>query len=258
MEDDNLIMQTYVKTEFIANTRYNDVISHDIYEKGSGAVIVLIQELPGIGKSTLRLADKLVSRGFKVVLPHLFGPLGSISIFGNTARLFCMRKEFQLFKRGRMSPVVDWLAALCRHVKEVNRVEGVGVIGMCLTGNFAISLMADDSVLAAVASQPSLPAFNNNSFQMDRSDIDKIKAKIDKSHPVQALRFAKDPMCSAKRFKALDQLLNEPNKQRVEFTELPGLGHSVLALNFVDKAGHPTNLALEKVIHYFKSQLYAS
>jgi dienelactone hydrolase len=255
MEDDNLLMQTYVKSHFTAKTRNENVISHDIYEKGAGPVIVLIQELPGIGKSTLRLADKLVNRGFKVVLPHLFGPIGSYSFVGNTVRLFCMRKEFRLFKRGGVSPVVDWLAVLCRQVKEVNHVKGVGVLGMCLTGNFAISLMADDSVLAAVASQPSLPAFNNNSFQIDQENIDKIKRNIDNTHPVHAIHFAKDPLCSVKRFKVLDSLLNESNKQRVEFTEIPGNGHSVLARNFVDKAGHPTNLALEKVIRYFKSQL---
>ena len=255
MENNNPLMQSYVKSQFTASTRFDDSICHDIYEKGTGPVIVLIQELPGIGKSTLRLTDKLVAQGFKVVLPHLFGPIGSTSIIGNTVRAFCMRKEFHLLKNHGDSPVVDWLKALCRQVKEDNQVDGIGVIGMCLTGNFAISLMADDSVLAAVASQPSLPAFNNNVIQLDRRDIDKIKDKIDCSQPIHALRFAKDPMCSAKRFKAIDVLLNEPDKQRVEFTEVPGLGHSVLTLNFVDQAGHPTYLAFEKIVRYFQKQL---
>ena len=34
---------------------------------------------------------------------------------------------------------------------------GVGVVGMCFTGNFALAMAVDDVVLAPVLSQPSLP-----------------------------------------------------------------------------------------------------
>jgi dienelactone hydrolase len=83
-------------------------ISHDVYRRGSGAPVVIIQELPGIGPQTLHLADELVARGFEVVLPHLFGPLEKISMGGNFLRVFCMRKEFSLFASHRSSPIVDW------------------------------------------------------------------------------------------------------------------------------------------------------
>jgi dienelactone hydrolase len=114
------------------------------------------RRLPGIGPETLRLADKLVSAGYRVVLPHLFGPLGRTSP-ANIVRVFCMRREFAVFARNDSSPIVDWLRALCRDVRSSAKVRGVGVIGMCLTGNFALTLMGDESVLAAVAAQPSLP-----------------------------------------------------------------------------------------------------
>ena len=94
---------------------------------------------------------------FRVVLPHLFGPLGRTSMLGNMVRVMCMRREFKLFEKNGTSPVVDWLRALCNDLCQLHGLRGVGVIGMCLTGNFAISMMADDRVLAGVASQPSMP-----------------------------------------------------------------------------------------------------
>ena len=58
---------------------------------------MIIQELPGIGPETLRLADEFVAAGFTVVLPHLFGPLGKTDLAGNMLRVLCMRREFRLF-----------------------------------------------------------------------------------------------------------------------------------------------------------------
>ena len=147
----------YTKTVFTAETREGHSVSHDIYQRGSGTPVVLIQELPGIGQETLALADRLVDSGHEVVMPHLFGPIGRISIGGNLVRVLCLRKEFSLLGANRSSPIVDWLRLLCRDVRQSRGVAGVGVIGMCLTGNFAISLIADDSVHAAVASQPAMP-----------------------------------------------------------------------------------------------------
>jgi hypothetical protein len=36
---------------------------------------------------------------------------------------------------------------------------------------------------------------------------------------------------------------------------LPGKGHSVLTLDFVDEAGHPTHDALKNVLDYFAAKL---
>ena len=69
-----------------------------------------------------------------------------------------MRREFQVFARRQSSAIVDWMRALCRHVGETRKVERIGVIGMCLSGNFAMTLIAEPNVWAGVASQPSLPA----------------------------------------------------------------------------------------------------
>ena len=65
----------------------------------------------------------------------------------------------------RSSPIADWVRLLCREVRDQRGVKGVGVIGMCLTGNFAIQLIGDDSVLAAVASQPAMPFFKQGNLR---------------------------------------------------------------------------------------------
>ncbi len=247
-------MLGWEKHVFAAQLRDGESVSHDVYARGGGPPIVLIQELPGIGPETLALAERLEASGFRVVLPHLFGPLGRTSFLGNTVRAFCMRRELHLFAKGDSSPVVDWLRALCRDERERNRVEGVGVIGMCLTGNFAISLMADENVLGAVASQPSLPFFGADALHMSETEVDSARARLDRHGPMLAMRFEGDPICSARKFEAIDHAFND-DRDRIRLKTLPGKGHSILTLHFVDEVGHPTREALDEVIDYFRGAL---
>jgi dienelactone hydrolase len=246
-------VSNYQCAPFTATTASGTPINHDVYRRGSGAPVVLIQELPGIGPETLRLADEFVANGFEIVLPHLFGPLGKVSTSGNLLRVFCMRREFHLFENNRTSPIVDWLKALCRDVRGKHR--GVGVIGMCLTGNFAISLMGDDSVLAAVSSQPSMPLMKAAELHMSAAEIATVRRRIDATAPMHAYRFAGDPICNAVKYKAIDAAFNTDGVTRVHTHTLPGKGHSVLTLDFVDEKGHPTRSALDEILAYFKMQL---
>ncbi|MEP2988138.1 MAG: dienelactone hydrolase family protein [Parasphingorhabdus sp.] len=247
-------MDDYQKSSFAAKTTKGHLIEHDIYSKGTGPVVVIIQELPGIGPETLHLADKFEAEGFTVVLPHLFGPLGKIAVGGNLLRVMCMRREFRLLAKGKTSPVVDWLRALCRELKEDHNVPGVATIGMCLTGNFAISLMADDAVLAGVASQPSMPVNDQNALHMSDGDVAAIRDKLDQVGPMKAYRIAGDHMCKAEKFASLDRAFNN-DRERIELNTLPGKGHSVLTLDFVDEDGHPTKEAFDNIVTYFRKQL---
>lgn len=236
----------YTKTQFAMKTGDGDTIKHDVYTIGAGAPVVVIQELPGIGVETLRLSDDLVTAGFQVVLPHLFGPLGRTQMLRNLVRVFCMRREFHLFATNRSSPVVNWLKSLCQHLKTSSGANGVGVIGMCLTGNFALSLMADDSVLAAVASQPSLPLLKQTQLHMSLTEVQEARERLASVGPMMALRFAGDKLCRAEKFQCIDDRFNDSEAKRVELKTLPGKGHSVLTLDFVDQAGHPTRECLTK------------
>ena len=250
------MLESFQVRSFTAPLADGTPVSHDVYSKGdSDACVVIIQELPGIGPETISLANTFVEQGFRVVLPHLFGPLGKISLAGNTFRVFCMRKEFTLFTTDKSSPVVDWLRALCRDLKDNHGASGVGVIGMCLTGNFAISLMADDSVLAGVASQPSMPIMKQDDLHMSAADIDAARAGLDAKGAMMALRFEGDPMCTGRKFAAISKAFND-DKERIRLVELPGKGHSVLTLDLI-KGGEPAQQALTDVLGYFTERLKA-
>jgi dienelactone hydrolase len=249
------VMSDYESRPFTATLRNGRVVTHDVYTRGEGSPVVLIQELPGIGVETLRLADRLCEAGHKVVMPHLFGPLGRTTIAGNLFRVLCMRREFAIFARNQSSPVVDWLRALCRDVRDREGVRGVGVIGMCLTGNFAITLIGDDSVLAAVASQPALPGFAQGCLHMSSAEVEAARQGLDEAGPMYAFRFERDREVTAKKFDALDTAFNDGAEERIRLVVLPGKGHSVLTLDFVDEEGHPTHAALQSVLGYFSERL---
>ncbi len=248
------MLDNYTHFTFTAPVRPATDVTHDVYLRGTeGPTVVIVQELPGIGPETLSLADRFVEDGFRVVLPHLFGPLGRVSLVGNLARVICMRREFALLEKKKSSPVVDWLRALCADLKNHHGATSIGVIGMCLTGNFAISLLADENVLAGVASQPSMPLFDQTALHMSDEDIGEIRKRLDAEGPMLALRFEGDPMCTHAKFAAIDNAFND-DRERIRKIELPGKGHSVLTLDFI-KGGQPAADALDEVLTYFRTKL---
>ena len=242
------------KTRFESSAVDGEPLGHDVYTLGTGPVILIIQELPGILPQTITLAEKLVDQGFRVVMPHLFGPIGKFAFGGNMVRLFCMRREFTLFSKKKSSPITNWLRALCAELKEQYQVKGIGVIGMCLTGNFAISLMADDAVLAGVASQPSLPFFSQKSLHMSDDDVKQVRSALDKKGAMLAFRFAGDKLCTKAKFNAIDNAFNI-EKERIKLKTLPGNKHAIFTAHFSDEEGSPTVEALNDVFGYFKERL---
>jgi len=252
-------IESYQKEVFSYEMRNGHTATHDIYSLGEGnKVVVIIQELPGISQETLSLADRFVERGYRVILPHLFGPLGKVAMGSNFIKVLCMRKEFRIFAKNESSPIVDYISGLCSFMKHKYNVPGVAVIGMCLTGNFAISLMANEDVLAGYASQPSLGIFSQGSLHMSDSEIELIKKNIDLVGPIHCGSFEGDKLCSPKKIKMLADTFNRDDKERIIFHKLPGEGHSVLTLDFVDKDGHPTKQTLHELLDYFDGQLSSS
>lgn len=252
------MLDGYEKSSFACTLRNGHESVHDVYLRGDGPAVVIMQELPGISPETLALCDRLNADGFSVVLPHLFGPLGKSATNSNMVRVLCMRREFHLFARNKSSPIVDWLRALCQSIRDERHLPGVAVIGMCLTGNFAISLMADDAVLASAALQPSLPILGGKHLHMSGEDIDVVKARLDEHGPMKAYRFKRDKISSGKKFDTIDRVFNS-DRCRIETEELDGKGHSVLTIHFdPDTPGHPTQKAYAEVIAYFREKLSAA
>ena len=239
-----------------------------VYRRGSGPGVVVIHEVPGITPEVLRFAERVVDAGFRVHMPHLFGtpgkPLSVPYALGQLARA-CISREFHVLASGGSSPITEWLRALCRRAHEDCGGPGVGAIGMCLTGNFALALMVDESVMAPVLSQPSLPfgvtKAQRAAIHLSPDDLEVVRVRAKQGCGVLGLRFTADPMCPPERFDTLRRELGD-GFEAIEIDSGPGnpygnkrTAHSVVTTDLVDEEGHPTREALERVLGLFRERL---
>lgn len=248
--------------------------SHDgsartVYRRGSGPGVVIIHEIPGITPPVAAFARRVADAGFTAVMPVLFGtpgkPLSTPYALGQMARA-CVSREFAVLAARRSSPITDWLRALCRSVHAELGGKGVGAIGMCITGNFALTLMVDKAVMAPVLSQPSMPLpigrERRAGLHISDDDLAKVKARVtDEGACVLGLRFTADPLVPAERFERLRAELG-PGFEGIEIDSSPGNphgiaadAHSVVTTHLVDREGHPTRAALDRVLSFFEERL---
>lgn len=241
-----------------------------VFQRGSGTAIIVIHEIPGIHPLVVRFADRLVQSGHTVFLPSLLGEPGrEVSrgyAIGELLKGICVRREFAFWATDRSSPIVDWLRTLARKVHGECGGPGVGAIGMCLTGGFALAMMTEPVVIAPVLSQPSLPlpisASRRSSLGLSPSELESAQQRLEKEDlSMIGLRFFGDPSVPDERFAAYRQCFGN----RFEAIEInpadaaPGLGgkpHSVLTVNLRDDdpAG-PTKRAEARVIEFFGQRL---
>jgi dienelactone hydrolase len=242
-----------------------------VYRRGSGPGVVVMHEIPGITPQVAQFARRVADEGFAVYLPHMFGvpskPLSVPYVLGEMVRA-CISREFSVLAKNESSPITDWLRALCRHAHAECGGPGVGAIGMCLTGNFALSLMVDPCVMAPVLSQPSLPfgisAAHRAALHISPEDLAVVRKRAAQGCGVLAMRFSADPMCTGDRFDRLRDELGDAF-EAIEIDSSPGnphniprSAHSVLTTDLVDEAGHPTQAALHRVLDVFRERLVTS
>lgn len=247
-----------------------------VFRKGTGPAVLVITEMPGISPMVLGFADRVVALGCTAILPDLFGDAGRDPMAGNrvlnqvraagTILTTCISRDFTAFATGRSSRVVDWLRALARREHGRCGGPGVGVVGMCFTGGFALAMAVDDTVLAPVLSQPSLPfpVSKRHRASIDTSDED-LRRVADRcaaeSLRVIGLRFEDDPFVPRERFEMLRRRLGD-HFVPIELKQSDGnpngpLGHrhSVLTGDLVDEPGEPTRDALDAVLALFREKL---
>jgi len=254
--------------DFVVETFSHDGTSRPVYRRGIGPALVLMHEIPHITPEAARLARRLADAGFSVLMPALFGATGQPFSARHTlvqiARA-CVAGEFAALAEQRSGPVVDWLRALCRAAHAQLGGPGVGVIGMCFTGNFAISLMADASVIAPVTSQPSLPfgSVGRRAGALSISDAELVQLRARTDVSLLGLRFTGDVLCPAARFQRLRAELGdrfeaiEIDSSRGNRHGISPIAHSVLTLDLVDQEGHPTRAALDRVLTFLRERLHA-
>jgi dienelactone hydrolase len=235
-----------------------------VYRRGSGPAVIVIHEMPGLHPAVISFADRVAAAGMTVFLPVLFGvpgrpathPAGALTMLSG----MCVRFEFNAWRAGKSSPIVDWLRALARKVHAECGGKGVGAVGMCFTGGFALAMMTEPSVVAPVLSQPSLPLGKSNAAGIDASPAEIACAKrrfADEDLSMIGLRFKGDPFVAGARFETLKREFGD----RFEAIELdddtakPGPlkhAHSVLTLNLAETG--PTKAAEQRVIAFFKER----
>jgi dienelactone hydrolase len=243
--------------------------THEVYRAGAGSAVIVVHEMPGLHPGVTKFGQRLVDAGYRVYLPSLFGrpgaPFGG-SEMRRTLRQVCVSREFVLLA-DRTPPVVTWLRALAAQAHAECGGPGVGAVGMCFTGGFALAMAVEPAVLAPVLSQPGLPApltaRKRAALGLDPADLASVKARANDGLCVMGLRFSADKGSPPERFATLRAELGE-NFEAIEIDSSPGnphgipkRAHSVLTEDLVDTQGHPTRAALDRVMAFFAERLQA-
>lgn len=224
-------MQNFDKFSFDGPLTAGARTQFDVYVKGQGNPVLLMQELPGIDTHTLALVERLNAAGYRVYLPHFLGKIGKSQPRLNTFKaLFCLRKEFWMFSQFKSSPISNWLRALCGEINLREGGAGVGVIGMCLTGNFALLLMADTSVIGAVACQPALPARHDVGLHLSRKETAETRLALKEKNGALVMAYDNDPLCPLARIKEIESTF----KPFIEIHVFRGDHHSTLTRDYGD------------------------
>lgn len=214
-------------------------ITHETYRKGAGPGVLVIHEIPGITPSVLRFAEEVVSAGFTVLMPLLVGEVGrepSGAYIGSSMTKVCVSREFTHFALRQTSPIISWLRAIARQLHEEVGGAGVGAVGMCFSGGFALGMMLDERMIAPVLAQPSLPFAIGKSRGVDLnlspSDAVVIANRAAAGCQVLGLKFGDDKLVGD-RFSSLRTLLGDAFIG-IEFPSTSKKDHSVLTEQRVD------------------------
>jgi dienelactone hydrolase len=244
-------------------------ITHDVYRKGDGPGVVLIPELPGLHPGVLALGNHLVDNGFTVAAPSLFGTPGAPGARPGAIPVIlrsCVAREFAAFATNADRPVAHFLRALARDLNATTPGKGVGVIGQCFTGGFALAVAVDDSVLAPVLSQPSLPLPLTPKHRRDpglsEGELKKVEQRAaNDGLCALGLRFSEDPLCPGERFATLKARLGDAFEV-IEIDSKKGnehgfgrMTHSVLTLEVREEERHPAYQARKRVVEFLTERL---
>jgi dienelactone hydrolase len=253
---------------FTESTFTYDGVTRPVYAGGDGPAVIVIHEMPGLHPQVVDFARRVVDAGFSVRMPSLFGTPGREVTVGYTVATLakgCVAREFTTLALDRTSPVIGWLRRLAAEAHAECGGPGVGAVGMCFTGGFALGMMVDDTMLAPVLSQPSLPfpvsPARRRAIGISDADLARVKARAANGACLLGLRFTHDSAVPEARFDTLRRELGdafiavEIDSSKGNAHGIPRHAHSVLTQHFVDEPGHPTREALDRVLAFFAERL---
>jgi len=233
----------------------------------AGPAVIVIHEIYGFTPTMARFCRWMRDAGFRVYAPILFGePNAGNPEKPSVARVvsLCISREFTILFANKSSPVTDWLRALARLAHQECGGPGVGAIGMCVTGGFALSMAIDPVVLAPVLAQPGVPALSSAALDIAPDDLKQVVARTRQGLKLRGYRFEGDELCKGPRFSTLRDTFGEA----FSGTELPDSAgnpagfkaqgkppHSVFTGDLIDAQGQPTRAAVDEVIAFFHAAL---
>lgn len=242
-----------------------------VYVAGSGPAVVVMPEMPGISPDVLRLARWVRDAGCTVFVPSLFGTDGAhptAAAGERVVRRACVSAEFRAFAGGGTSPVAAWLRGLARLAHAECGGPGVGAIGLCFTGNFALTMTLEPAVIAPVVNHPSLPLDDPAGIEISDEDARAVRERVTRDGlTVLAYRFDNDRWCTGQRFAAYRALLGDAFDGHVLpgscanidpppfFRDVVGTPHSVVTAHLVDQDGHPTIRARDEILAFLTARL---
>lgn len=240
-----------------------------VYRKGSGPAVIIIHEIPGLHPLVIRFADHVAEAGMTVFLPSLFGtpgkPVTRNYALGQMLANICIHREFHVWSTRKSSPIVEWLRALSRKAHAECGGRGVGAVGMCFTGGYALAMMTEPSVVAPVLSQPSMPIAAGSKKRAAGLDVSPGEIACAKARfaaedlSLLALRYKSDAFVPDARFDTLKREFGD----RVETIELEDADaapaeippHSVLTIHL--RPDGVSKATEERVIAFFKARTSA-
>ena len=248
-----------------------DGVAKVVYVAGSGSAVIVMAEMPGISPHVARFARWVVDAGFAVYMPSLFGRDGAVPMVEEGTAVLqraCVSAEFRALAGNASSPVTQWVRALARLAHQECGGRGVGAIGMCFTGNFALTMMLEPAMLAPVLAQPSLPLKEPAGLEIAPEEIKAVRDRLVREDlTVLAYRFAGDKICRAERFAAYQAALGDRFVARTLpdsaantdvapfFAQRVPFPHSVVTQHLIDEAGQPTIAARDEILAFFAHRL---
>jgi dienelactone hydrolase len=248
-----------------------DAVTKVVHVAGDGPGVIVMTEMPGISPHVARFSRWVRDAGFTVYMPSLFGRDGRVPGAEEGTEVFrraCVSAEFRAFAANESSPATQWLRSLARLAHAECGGPGVGAIGMCFTGNFALTMMLEPAMLAPVLSQPSLPLDDPGGIEMAPAELLAVRDRLERDDlTVMAYRFAGDRFCKAERFAAYAEALGERFVGRVLpdsaangdtapfFEHVVASPHSVVSAHLIDEAGQPTIAARDEILAFFALRL---
>lgn len=245
-------LQTWTRGDHTAADLDGRELTFPTYRKGQGPGVIVIHEMPGMIPEVIEFGEEVVAAGYTVVMPSLFGRPERRQTLGEIVRTsvqVCVRREFTKLATGRTSPVAGWLRSLARELHAELGGPGVGALGMCFTGGFALAMMVDESIAAPVLCQPSTPfpvgRRRAADVNLSPADLAVVRERTAQGCQVLGLQYAEDSATGA-RFDTLTRELGD-GFLRIEFA---GKGHGTVTTDRQQQG-------VDRVLAFFAEKLHA-